>query len=363
MVPFPMFLSQLLAVFAVSAGCAGALVLAQRWHIGLTGDTASDAHHKVHAGTVPRVGGVAVYAAGVTGLALLSPTLPDITAKIIWMLWGCLTVVFVTGLIEDLTRAVPASVRYIAALAAALLFSLAHGGYGISSVGISPIDFTLNMSWVRIGFFAFAVASLAHSFNLIDGQNGLCSGLSILVFIAVGFTAQRTAQLPLANLCFVMAAANLGFLIFNFPLGKLFLGDGGAYFNGAVAAVATVLVVQGSSDVSPWLAILILVYPVWETLFSIGRRLRAGRPFYEADNRHLHHLAARALSARAAGVKGLSTLPILACAAPFMAAAPFLHDRPGVLILLAVTFVAAYVGVYAKLSGTYRPPQKLVARS
>ncbi|MDP9141836.1 MAG: undecaprenyl/decaprenyl-phosphate alpha-N-acetylglucosaminyl 1-phosphate transferase [Pseudomonadota bacterium] len=364
MVPFSMFLSQLLlAVFMVSAGCAGALVLAQRWHIGLTGDAASEAHHKVHAGTVPRVGGVAVYAAGVTGLALLSPTLPDITAKIIWMLWGCLTIVFVTGLIEDMTRAVPASVRYIAALAAALLFSVAHGGYGISSVGISPIDLTLNMSWVRIGFFAFAVASLAHSFNLVDGQNGLCSGLSILVFIAVGFTAQRTEQLPVATLCFVMAAANLGFLIFNFPLGKLFLGDGGAYFNGAVAAVTTVLVVQGSSAVSPWLAILILIYPVWETLFSIGRRLNAGRPFYEADNRHLHHLAARALSARAGGIKGLSTLPILACAAPFMAVAPFTHDRPVMLIFLAIVFVSLYVVVYAMLSQGFPATPQHGARS
>lgn len=349
MVPLPMILSQLLVVFLVSAGCAAALILGQRWHIGLTGDAADEARHKIHAGTVPRVGGVAVYAAGVTGIALLSPQLPDLTAKIMWMLWGCLTIVFVTGLIEDLTRAVPASARYVAALAAALLFSLAHGGYGISSVGISPLDLTLNTSWVRIGFFAFAVASLAHSFNLIDGQNGLCAGFSILVFVAVGFTAYRTGQAPLADLSFIMAAANLGFLIFNYPLGKLFLGDGGAYFNGAVAAVITVLVVQGSSEVSPWLAILILVYPIWETLFSMARRVRAGRPFYEADNRHLHHLAARLLSTREQRKKSLSTIPILLCTAPFMAIAPFAHNRADVLIILALLFASAYVVIYAKL--------------
>lgn len=356
-----MFLSQLLVVFLVSAGCAGALILGRRWHIGLTGDAAHQAHHKIHAGTVPRVGGVAVYAAGVTGIALLSPQLPDLTAKIIWMLWGCLTIVFVTGMIEDLTRAVPASVRYVAALAAALLFSLAHGGYGISSVGISPVDFTLNTSWVRIGFFAFAVASLAHGFNLVDGQNGLCAGLSILVFTTVGYTALRTDQHPLANLCFIMAAANLGFLIFNYPLGKLFLGDGGAYFNGAVAAVVTVLVVQGSSTVSPWLAILVLVYPVWETLFSMARRLREGRPFYEADNRHLHHLAARALRPKTGQPSRLSTLPILACTAPFMAAAPLVHDRADVLIGLALLFAILYVAIYNKLEQRASHRQKLHA--
>ncbi len=350
MVPFSMFLSQLLAVFLVSAGCSGALVLAQRWHIGLTGDAASEAPHKVHAGTVPRVGGIAVYAAGVTGLALLSPALPDITAKIIWMLWGCLTIIFVTGLIEDLTRAVPASVRYIAALAAALLFSLAHGGYGISSVGISPLDTSLNLSWVRIGFFVFAVASLSHGFNLIDGQNGLCASVSILTFTALAITAEKTGQLPLASLSWIMTIANLGFLVFNFPFGRLFIGDGGAYFNGAIAAVITVFVVQGSSSVSPWLAILLLVYPVWETLFSMARRWHTGRPFYLADDRHLHHLAARSLRQLTTRGRSYAALPVILLVAPFVLAAPFVFHQTAVVIALATTFVAAYGIAYFALS-------------
>ncbi|HEY1075268.1 MAG TPA: MraY family glycosyltransferase [Fontimonas sp.] len=351
-----MILSQFLIVLLISASCTAVLIFAERWHISLTGDTATEARHKVHAGTVPRVGGVAVYVAGLTGLALLSPALPDITAKILWMLWGCLTIVFVTGLIEDLTRAVSPALRYIAALGAALLFSIAHDGYGISSVGITPLDTPLNLSWIRIGFFAFAVASLSHAFNLIDGQNGLCAGVSILTFVALAITAQKTGQAPLAQLSWIMATANLGFLVFNFPFGRIFIGDGGAYFNGAIAAVITVFVVQGAGGTSPWLAILLLIYPVWETLFSMARRWHAGRPFYVADDRHLHHLAARALRRFAAKGRSYAALPVVLLVAPFVLAAPQVLDNTAAMIGLAAAFVAVYGLAYFALSRAYPEP-------
>lgn len=360
-----MFLSQFLTVLLVSAGCTAALIFGERWHIRISGDTASEARHKVHAGTVPRVGGVAVYVAGLSGLALLSPILPDVTAKILWMLWGCLTIIFLVGLIEDLTRAVSPALRYIAALGAALLFSIAHDGYGISSVGISPLDTPLNLSWIRIGFFAFAVASLSHGFNLIDGQNGLCAGVSILTFVALAITAEKTGQAPLASLSWIMAIANLGFLLFNFPFGRIFIGDGGAYFNGAVAAVITVFVVQGSDTASPWVAILLLVYPVWETLFSMARRRYAGTPFYLADDRHLHHLAARSLQRRRPGRRSYAALPMLMVVAPFVLAAPFVFDRTAAVLALIAVFVGIYSLTYLWLSRAHpeTPAPGAIARS
>ncbi|MFP5307616.1 MAG: hypothetical protein ACLGI7_17580, partial [Gammaproteobacteria bacterium] len=139
-------------VFAASVLGTAFLIVGRHWHIRVTGDTADESHHKVHVGTVPRVGGVAVYAAGLIGLALTSRALPDLIAKILWMMWGYLTIIFVSGLVEDLTRAVPPWVRYLTALGAAVLFSLAHSSYGISSVGIDPLDQTLSSSIVRVGF-------------------------------------------------------------------------------------------------------------------------------------------------------------------------------------------------------------------
>lgn len=339
-----MILSQLLPVFAVSAACAVVLILARRWHIGLTGDVAGSSTHKIHQGTVPRVGGVPVYIAGLTGLALMSKGLPDVTGKIIWMMWGCMTIVFLAGLVEDLTRAVPAAARYVAALVAALLFSLAHDRYGISSIGISHFDLPLNSTIVRVAFFAFAVASLSHAFNLIDGQNGLCGGVSVLVFIALGLTANRTGQPTLATLSYTMAAANLGFLVFNFPFGRIFLGDGGAYFNGAIAAVLTVFIVQGSSVISPWLAILILIYPIWETLFSMARRLRAGQPFYSPDDDHLHHRMMRLAQQTWGGkLARYASTPILATVGIVALLAPRVADNT----VQIVAAVALAIGMYS----------------
>jgi UDP-GlcNAc:undecaprenyl-phosphate/decaprenyl-phosphate GlcNAc-1-phosphate transferase len=343
-------------VFLASVLGTAFLIVGRHWHIGLTGDTADESHHKVHVGTVPRVGGVAVYAAGLVGLALISRGLPDLIAKIVWMMWGCLTIIFVSGLVEDLTRAVAPWIRYVTALCAAVLFSLAHDGYGISSVGIDPLDLTLSSSIVRVGFFAFAVASLAHGFNLIDGRNGLCAGASILIFVALGITASRTEQVPLANLSYIMAAANLGFLLFNFPYGKIFLGDGGAYFNGALAAVITVFVVQGSGAASPWLAVLILIYPVWETLFTIGRRVYAGRSFYLPDNDHLHHRLQLPAPEPGPGQASFSALPILLLTAPFTLAAPFFADQTAVLIASMLAFVVIYLLLYYRLRSTLAEP-------
>ncbi|MEQ1438356.1 MraY family glycosyltransferase [Fontimonas sp. SYSU GA230001] len=339
----------------VSAACTAALILGRRWHIRLTGDAPDESHHKVHTATVPRVGGIAVYSAGLTGLALLSPTLPDLTAKILWMLWGCLTIVFVAGLMEDLTRAVPAALRYAVAIGAALLFSVAHDGYGISSIGISPFDHAFNLTPIRIGLFAFAVASVSHGFNLIDGQNGLCSGTSILIFTALGTTAAHTGQAPLASLSYGMAAANLGFFAFNFPFGRIFLGDGGAYFNGAVAGAIAVMVVQGSSTVSPWFAVLVLIYPIWETIFSMARRWHASRPFYLPDRDHLHHrLRHRISGVRAAG-RDYSSLPILACVAVAAVIASSVGDRTELLLAGITVFVAIYLWAYQNLAPRHAP--------
>jgi UDP-GlcNAc:undecaprenyl-phosphate GlcNAc-1-phosphate transferase len=88
-------------------------------------------------------------------------------------------------------------------------------------------------------------------------------------------------------------AATLGFLIWNFPRGMLFAGDGGAYFLGFAIAELAVLLVHRNSEVSPWFALLVLWYPVWETLYSMYRRKRRGHSPADPDGLHLHTLVYR----------------------------------------------------------------------
>jgi len=84
-----------------------------------------------------------------------------------------------------------------------------------------------------------------------------------------------------------------GFLVVNFPRGRIFLGDGGAYLVGLLLAALSVLLVHRNSEVSPWFPLVLLAYPVWETLFSMYRRNARGLSTGRPDALHLHTLIYR----------------------------------------------------------------------
>lgn len=342
--------AHLFIVIFCSGVLAGGIVFGRRWHLRLTGDRAQDGDHKMHTGVVPRVGGIAVFVSMMLGVALVTPLLYPEASTTYWVLLGSTSLIFGIGLIEDLTRAVVPVIRYSACIVAALIFSLAQEQFGISAVSVPLIDAALGVTPVSMLFFAFAVAGMSHAANLIDGENGLCTGFSLLAFVALGITAGLTGQATIAILCEIAVAANLGFLLFNFPSGRLFLGDGGAYFNGALIAILAVMVVEGSPSVSPWFAVLLLSYPITETLFTMYRRLRTGRPFYQPDSEHLHHLMQRFVSNRGMGLARYSAVLPLALAAPFVLGAPFILGATATLVAYSGIYFALYLGVYTALS-------------
>jgi UDP-GlcNAc:undecaprenyl-phosphate GlcNAc-1-phosphate transferase len=103
----------------------------------------------------------------------------------------------------------------------------------------------------------------------------------------------------------VLAGSVAGFLVVNFPGGRIFLGDGGAYLVGLLLAVLSVMLVQRNSEVSPWFPLVLLAFPIWETLFSMYRRRMRGQSPGQADALHLHTLVYR----RVARWKGFGARP------------------------------------------------------
>ena len=91
----------------------------------------------------------------------------------------------------------------------------------------------------------------------------------------------------------MLAGATVGFLIWNYTHGVIFAGDGGAYLWGMVIAVCGIQMVQRHPEVSPWFPVLLLIYPVWETLFSIYRKIARGQSPSVADALHFHQLIYR----------------------------------------------------------------------
>ena len=144
--------------------------------------------------------------------------------------------------------------------------------------------------WLGIGFAVLAIAGLPHAFNIIDGYNGLAGIVSILVCGSIAYVALQLGDRALAGLMVGLMGSTAGFLFWNYPRGLIFAGDGGAYLWGGAIAIACVSLVQRHPSVSPWFVMLLLIYPVSETIFSIYRKLMRGVSPGVADSLHFHQL-------------------------------------------------------------------------
>jgi UDP-N-acetylmuramyl pentapeptide phosphotransferase/UDP-N-acetylglucosamine-1-phosphate transferase len=144
---------------------------------------------------------------------------------------------------------------------------------------------------VAVAFSIFALVGAINAFNIIDGLNGLASGLGIISALTYFVISKQLNLQEVALLNLIFIASVLGFFVWNFPKGKIFLGDTGSYFIGFFIGVMSILIAGGyHSQVSPWVAMLVMFYPVWETLFSFWRRIKEGKNPFEPDKKHLHHL-------------------------------------------------------------------------
>jgi len=272
------------------------IVVAKR---GNWGADEAEGVQKVHRHWVPRLGGIPVFIAFVSG-CLLWTHLGYLGQYSALSLVLCTLPVFVVGLIEDISRKAGIVLRLMVAMLGAALGWLFLDGQ-IRRLDIPYVDDLLFHS--AIASFAvttIAVAGVAHAVNIIDGYNGLCGFFGLLAFGAIAAVAALHGDQPLAQAALIAGLSVTGFLYWNYPMGRLFLGDAGAYFIGFLIAELCVLLVQRNADISPWCALLIVIYPVWETLFSMFRRAVSGglRQMSRADALHLHHLVFRRLVKR-----------------------------------------------------------------
>ena len=204
-------------------------------------------------------------------------------------------------------------------------------------------------------FAAVAIGGLPHAFNIIDGYNGLAGTVAVLVCLAIAHVALQLGDRQLAAMVISLVGATVGFLVWNYPRGKIFAGDGGAYVWGMVIALACVTLVQRHPIVSPWFPMLLLIYPVWETLFSVYRKLARGQSPGMADALHFHQLIfrriVRVVFARRRGAPTAGAqqphlaLPVGLCRAVGGAGGAVL-ERTYVLMVFTLLFVATYVLAY-----------------
>lgn len=347
----------------VAFGVGGLIVLSERWHGKVTGDTDFNKPQAAHSRATPRVGGLAVVAGSLAGLLVLGPS--NMTLAWLWpVLFIAAMPVFLAGLLEDVTKEVGALKRLLAAFASAAIAWWLLGG--ITRVGLPGVDYLLAFWPISLLFTVVAVGGCTHALNLIDGMNGLAGMVAMLMALSIGLVALQVQDIPIFLIAIALASATLGFLVWNFPFGRVFLGDGGAYFLGFMLAELAVQLVMRNPAVSPVYALAAVFYPVFETLFSIWRRrVKRGSPVDQPDALHLHHLVFRRLVRVTFSRDSRHAIPALcnALASPYLwvltlvglVPATIWWDNPLILSVSLLVFAAIYLWIYSRLVSWRRP--------
>lgn len=294
---------------------------------------------KLHRTPVPRIGGVAVLGGVLIGCAAIDGPLGVFLLAAI--------PAFAAGLVEDLTGRVSVRLRLMATLVSGLAFCLLSG-HAIDLPGLPPM----------LLFTAFAVAGIAHAMNIIDGADGLAGGTAVIVLCGFSVLALLVRDTAMLAISVVMIGALLGFLVLNFPGGKLFLGDGGAYLIGILLAAVAVALPARNADLSPLTGLVVLAYPVIETCTTILRRMRrkGGNPG-QADRLHLHSLFYRHRALRLARLLGRPALrmPLTSAAMWGMSVlaggvAVLLRGQDAALLLAMGPLVLIYLAAYRSVA-------------
>ena len=242
------------------------------------------AAQKIHLAETPRLGGLIIL------IVLTCYTLFHAEEKIAVILKFCLISIiplWLTALKEDLFHNVKPVVRLIALLISGAVFVTIFNGPYPHFEG-AFFEAWLKNNAVILMFYAFALTGLANGSNLIDGVNGLCSVVFLSILGSLLFLAYQVTDDTLAMIILIIMVLIASFLIFNYPWGKIFLGDLGAYAIAFLTGTLTIIFFGRHPEISPWFPALILIYPMTEVLFSMLRRFYCRQSVLAADTKHLH---------------------------------------------------------------------------
>jgi UDP-GlcNAc:undecaprenyl-phosphate GlcNAc-1-phosphate transferase len=343
----------LLTAFFASFIATLLIIRFKHLHHHLSADSDLAGPQKVHTKIVPRIGGLAI------AIGLFASTLlrfkgnPNTTIEIVLML--CAIPTFAIGLTEDLTKQISIRMRlFFTATSATLVvyFLQIH----IVKLDIPILDFLFAIPFFGTLLTVFAITGLTNAYNIIDGFNGLSSMVGIITLIAIAYIGFLFSDSLIIFLSLAMIAAILGFFLWNYPSGLIFLGDGGAYLIGFWVATLSILLTFRHQEISPWFALLINGYPIMETLFTIYRRkIHQGKSPGQPDGIHFHTLIYRRILFKKD--PDLNWLSANARTAPYLWVLVSLSVTPALLwwesslslIGWSLIFIITYIWLYSRI--------------
>ncbi len=279
---------------------------------------------KIHSGNIPRLGGVGIFFAFiVASFSFIFISKIDSFNKILPIIIAG-TIIFIFAFLDDLLT-LPALAKLIVQLIAVSI--VVFNGFRFKQIFAwflpTPISLILTFGWIL---------GVINAYNLIDGLDGLCGSFSISTVITLGvlYTLSGNSE---SILCYILAASIFGFLCFNWPPAKLFMGDAGSQFLGFMISVFPLFDSGSVFEFNKFLIMIVITaFPVFDTIAAIWRRIRDKKPIMSADRAHLHHKLLNMGYSKQTALYLLCFLQVLLCASVIISY--FLGAKRGMALLI-----------------------------
>lgn len=237
---------------------------------------------RVHFIPMPKSGGIAM------AIGALFPVI-FWTYKEDFVKWylGAITLIVISGLIDDIRGHGPWTKFFAQVVAALIIIFL--GKVRIENLGTILPDGFLLPPWIAVPLTIITIVGVTNAINLSDGLDGLAGGICLLSFSCIAYMAYLVENNLIALFSVAMTGAIFGFLRFNTFPASIFMGDTGSQFLGFSAIVLSLRLTQDESVLSPLLPLIILGFPVLDTMTVMAQRYQEGRSLFRADKNHFHH--------------------------------------------------------------------------
>ncbi len=245
-----------------------------------------------HARPVPKAGGVAIVATFIAGLVTLYfvADLAKIEDRHFWGFLACVALLATVSFVDDVNQR-----SYFAKLAAQMLCA---GAVIVAGLTVEKLWVPM-LGQVPLGWLAYLVTflwvvGLTNAYNFMDGLDGLAAGVAVIAGCFLGAIAFSQQSFFVYAVSYALVASALGFLVFNFPPARIFMGDAGSTFFGfTFAALAVIGAHLDLGHLSFYVVPMLLFQFIFDTFFTFIRRLARGEPVHLAHRMHLYQLLQR----------------------------------------------------------------------
>ena len=305
------------------------------------------AKQKIHEGEIPRVGGLLFLSSFLITLILIEI---NYLLLILPLIFGSL-IIFIFSFYEDLKQSLSPYFRLIVLFIGSFVFIFFSD---LPDINISLLQLIKDNEIIKTLLFILSLMLLMNGFNFIDGLNGLSSFNFLSIISSVLYVAYFYNDIFIVNLSALIIVFAIFVFLFNFPFGKIFLGDSGSYTYALFSGALIIYLFERHTQLPTLLAMVMLSYPITELLFSIFRKIFLKYSPLRPDVNHLHHLIFKKLRGNLRSRNNMASLMMLPfCIIPFLltyfSINYNLNDNFFKFIIYVIIYVICYIFLFQSI--------------